>query len=563
MFVGLDTPSRIVGEIKTGQIICVEAFPKEKIDWVNESVSHIFGKKPEINSSRIDTDLKDDIRYSWHADNLGTCIESIVSSLKPENINWGGSAEFFKGIISEITAESLDTPELPFYQFVLRIKFPGTGLDASKDVAKQLRWIRNTMRAYIDQMGGLSGKGLGMRPVLPAITILSIKTNQADINRIQTEVRRLKGQNIPPSEMRAIGDRVRKMEPYCLSQIADFGPRSHFLLAPNISIILGNTDHIGRFDIRTPYVLLLSPDDGLLDLDFIKMPLIPYSFASAWLLGDISNILITPLSIHAWCGAFWSELRDVRRAITNLSLAIVNKSAPTDEELDELTNLGLKAASLDIGIGLLEWGSGQAIEQWRNGDYPEPIEIQIPEGKSFGVIMPRSKSSGGPLSAIASDIAEGLSSMSRTISGVERQIELLSKRANESSARKYARSNDSYSRAIVDLTIILIILTLIVAINQFEGVSNINRLSVYLIIIFLSSAILFWKSLPSNLANYLVDSAFALGFAIILMILLIPVVGAVVTLIITELIILISLIIHTIFRGNYNIIGFFGERSSR
>ena len=456
-----------IGDIKWGEMVFVEAFPRDDVLAINEKLSNLFGVKASSAPIQVGENVGPDTLYSWQPTDSDVAYNAVLAVTEKPPLIWGGSLPLFHGLIKSIGAEALDTEELPFYLLTIRLVLSPKGMSESSQPEKDIRHVRNVVRFFIESLGGYSKKGVSFSPEVPAFTLLGIRIDQQLLSALQGEARDI-AQSI---RVRSREDVVehRKLDSFSLNWDKKPDIWSHFILASNLSIILGHADQLGLLGIRTPYILFLSSDEELSNqFEQFRMPLVPLPMGAPMIVfWALPNMFAVPLALLAWSGAFWAELRGHERAISRISTDIF--SAPdlqvNLERIYELTKVGIRLASLDVRIGMLERACGQTLDVWSKNSSPHQKELGMPSMPSWPSAS-RDDSQGGFLSYLGTWLRRDIDAMTRAIRGLERQVELLSGQANDAIVRKSTYEMDKATvateksqRSVTLMTYVLVVLT--------------------------------------------------------------------------------------------------------
>jgi hypothetical protein len=454
-----------IGDIKWGEMVFVEAFPRNDVPAVNEKVSNLFGVKASSAPIQIGEEVGPDTLYSWQPTDNDVAYDAILAVSETPPSKWGGSLQLFHGLIKSIGAEALDSEELPFYLLTIRLVLSPKGMSESSDLQKDIQLVRNPVRYFIESLGGYSKKGVSFSPEVPTFTLVGIRIDQRLLSALQKEAKDL-GRS--PRSREDVFEH-RKLDSFSLNWNKAPDIWSHFVLASNLSIILGHIDQLGLLGIRTPYILFLSSEEQLTSqFEQFRMPLVPLSMGVPMIVfWALPSMFAVPLALLAWSGAFWAELRGHERNISRISTNIlsVEDSKVNLERIDELTKVGIRLASLDVRIGMLERACGQTLDAWSKNSSPNQKELGMPSMSSWPLAS-RDDSEGGFLSYLGTWLRRDLDAMTRAIRGLERQVELLSGQANDAIVRKSTYEMDKATVAteksqesVTLMTYVLVVLT--------------------------------------------------------------------------------------------------------
>jgi hypothetical protein len=216
-------------------------------------------------------------------------------------------------------------------------------------------------------------------------------------------------------------------------------------------------------------MLFLSPDEQLLQFEHFRIPMVPFATSpSMFVFWALPNMFVMPLAMLAWSGAFWTELRVHERTIGRVSANIFSdaKYQVDQRSLDELTKVGIRVGSLDVRLGLLERAFGQTIDAWSKNSLPDQKELGMPSLSQWPSTSSRDESQGGFLTFLGKWLRRDLDAMTRTIQSLERQVELLSRQANDAIMRRSTLEMENVTRASLKsqestttMTYVLVILT--------------------------------------------------------------------------------------------------------
>jgi hypothetical protein len=466
--------------VKYGEVLLVDAFPKDRIGSANRRVTEILGIDSMETPIRRAESHNPDITYNWSPTDLNQLLNTAHRALEMLGTGIAGDIDHLRRFISSISAEGLDSEDLPFYILTIRIGLNSTALAESTNLEGDIRGVRTPFGFLLQSLGGHSSRGVSWGPSAPIFVILGVKTNQKLLSLLQQEAR---DSTLHRAASTASPNDVvehRRLIPVGLSWDKEPDIWSHFILASNASAILGHMDQFGLLGIRTPYMIWLSPDDSLLEFDRVKIPIAlslrVTSFLSLW---SISNNFVLPLAVHAWTGALFLEVQDLERAMASVSTdllsisdGLVNKSS-----LDELTRLGLRSSTLDVQIGLIESELGDTVEKWRCNSIADQVERRLPSLSRWPSPHIGEDFEGGFLSFFAEDLRRRLDRIEEGLQDLERRIELLSRQANDAVLRDSGKKMEMATnaalqaqRAVVNMTYVLVMLTfLLVALALWQN----------------------------------------------------------------------------------------------
>ncbi len=311
-------------------------------------------------------------------------------------------------------------------------------------------------------------KGPPIRPAVPAFTILAVKAEQHLLTSLQKEARNISIRSSAQGASREDVVEHRKLNPFILSDKRMPDIWSHFALASNDSVITSHTEMLPDLGIRSPYMVVLSPDEGLLDFEQTRIPAIALTMGApmnvSW---TLPNMFVVPLALLSWSRAFWAQFRTYERTISRVSTSIISDVGHLVDmsKLDELTKVGITMASLDIQIGLFERAFGQTIEAWSKNNLSDQKELKMPSMLPWPS-APSADSESGFLSNLGNWLRRDLDAMTRAIRGLEGQVELLSGQANDAIVRKstyemeqVTSASEKSQQSVTTMTFILVVLT--------------------------------------------------------------------------------------------------------
>ncbi len=422
----------ISGQVTNGQIICVEAFPKSRIDEINASLSAFIGEETKPGNPQTEAEEQ---RSRWEPGNLDVFFEEVLARSNGEK--YGGSLESFRAFIESVDVESLNTSSLPFYLVVLKAKLNPKVIDASEDLEKDLRSIYNPLRVSMESLEGMTSECRPMGPRIPMAIYLNVKVSPEDLSRLQqAEMKLERSFEEDPEGWATQSGKLREMEPFNLSQLPGGDLHSHLIAFSNVSIIFGHAYQLGLYGLSTPYVIVLSTGGGL-DQDQFHFPLLPFPPAE---IRDISwrgpSVLAVPLALLIWLDWFWSEF-------SRLEGSVIQSRPETSEihtqdlatSLKRLTPLGLEAASFEVDIGVLKRRLAPAFEKWTDTGYPGAREIPVFPTGSFGSQLMASWQTGGYMAALSGEILDHLSRSEAAVQNLGKRIDILSRHASDAVSR--------------------------------------------------------------------------------------------------------------------------------
>lgn len=463
-----DKDSRLSAETKWGELVFVETFSKANVSSVSSRFSAFLGVEPNVSPVQMGGQPESGKMYSWKPSDLNKAFESVLSVSETPTSRWGGSHELFARMISGIEAEALDSEELPFFLLVLRVTLSQKAISESVGLEEDIRRVRNPIRYYLESLRGHSKEGVSFSPAVPAFTLLSLKVDQRLLTSLQREAIQLADHSASHRTSKEAVIEHRKLDAFNLSLNKEPDVWSHFALATNLSVIVAHADPLGILGIRSPYMLVLSPEEGLLHFNQPTIPAVALVMGAPMLVSwSLPNMFVVPLALLAWSGAFWTELRTHEKAVNQISTIILSDGdyQVDMKKLDELTKIGIRMASLDIQVGFLERMFGQTIEAWSKNSVSYQRELGMPSMSSWPYSS-REGTEGGFLSYLGKWLRTDLDAMTRAIRGLQRQVELLSGQANDAIVRKSTFEMDKATvaseksqRLVSTMTFVLVVLT--------------------------------------------------------------------------------------------------------
>jgi hypothetical protein len=441
--------AKIDREVMWGQIICVEAFSKQRVKALNEQITTIRGFST-VNLGGESDSLTSDHSYVWSAENLEECFASVLEG----STKFGGSVELLRRSVSGIRIESLDSQMLPFYVVVIRVHLNRNALAESPNLAKDLAIVRNSFRVFMEGLNGCSRAGHSMSPCVPAITVIASYVREKELNRLREKARRLETEGLPLEVLARIGDEHRDAEPFDFDPTKQKDMKSHFLLEPNISLIMGNADPYS-LPLRTPYITILSSTKELLSPEPLDMPVFPFAtnlgLNQIWFL---PNTLAIPVGLLSWFEDCLKQIDDSRKGLIVISHKISSNSmkGASIENLGLLTETGIMLSSLAIGLDALERNFGKTFLGWADNNVPGQREILVPSTKHWHSSRDPVEFKRGYLTALGRFLRRDFDTMRDQVDSLEREVTLLAQHANQAEIRRSVLATEASTSAMEKTT---------------------------------------------------------------------------------------------------------------
>jgi hypothetical protein len=449
--------TRIRCEIKAGRILCVEVFPKDKIGPINEALSELAGLDgPKVAGGNAGPfEVR---RYTWQAANLPTCLQNVIETSNGQK--WGGKLDHLTAYVSKVEIEAFVGAFLPFYLVVLRATLNPTALSPSEDLRKDLRGVYNPLRLSLQSLGGLSCAGTSQSPTTPVVTYIAADIPQEDLSRLQNTANEIVVSRPVLTDALSRSESHRRMEPLELAREGG-DLRSHFILASNVSLIVGHTYPLGMFGLGTPYLLLLSSGGGISEFagGLPLEPYMPHDINDVILRGP--EILVVPLALLAWTPGASQSLAGIEAkfvaARATLTKGLGDETA--SGVLEEVTEAGVRAASLAVDLGMIARRYTRVLQSWREGDFPERREVAIlPTGWGGSSLLARGLRA-GYVSTLAREVAERLENLEANLGRLQSEIELMSRHTAQAVSRRSTIAMEKATSQMQRLTRIIAWLT--------------------------------------------------------------------------------------------------------
>ncbi|TFH48322.1 MAG: hypothetical protein E4G89_06480 [Methanothrix sp.] len=442
---------RTASDVCWAQIVCVETFPKEGIRGIDEKISSIEGLSLVKSPPRSNLNLMSDRLSLWKCEDPEACFGVVLRSAQ----NWGGSRDLFSKYVLGITVESIDSGALPYYVVAWKIDLNPDTIGAASNLAKDLSYLRNPFRVFLESFDGFSKVAGGMSPCVPAITIIAACVEQKSIDRMREIAACIIDEPDDEREIDdrgAFGDKLRELEPFDLDPTRQKDMKSHILLEQNVTLILGNADPYSVF-LRSPYMVLLSSTKGLLDPDPFRLPIAPYLTNSPleqiWLL---PHVLIVPMSTLAWFRECWTRVETLQQKLSKMGADISSdlSKLTSDEIIQDLIGIELKLSATDMALGLLQRGYGRTFETWANNSTRGHSEIFVPSMKHWHSSREAPELNSGYLGALGSVLETNLDMLTKQVKELGKQANILSDRAHEARLSRSIQATEEYTKAVRD-----------------------------------------------------------------------------------------------------------------
>lgn len=514
-----EKPIPIKGTVKRGQILIVEAFPKSAIEGVNEQFARLTGSNPIQGTVGEPSSPLTTKTFAWKVDKLDTLFEALLSSQSVVSMNLGPdkleeynkSKKTLQDLVVRVDFLTMDAGDIPFYVAVIRVVLNPLSLPCSQESVGPIQRVRFLFRLLMGDLGGNSGKSAISKPACPAVVFLGVVVNQRDISSLQHDATRLRDPGMEFEESQLISENIRGRLPIRLASIEGADLVSHFTIAPNISLLVGYIDQLALFGIRTPYVMLLSPEEGLLGVSHEEMPVFPIVSIRAFdVIWRGPEMFVIPLACHASIGDMWLRIKGFENELGLASnrLARGSDALEAPDIVDALSKTGVNLAALDVDLGMVDRRVGEALRLWAVGTATEWKELPIPPVGISGRSLIAMGFEGGYASTLANEIAENFKNMKSTVEGLERQTELLFRQVHDSVMRSATQEMKKSTAAVEGatsamarsqnqvevLTYVLVTLTIsLVALGMWANGWKWQALTVVIGAIVLAGAIL-WSS---------------------------------------------------------------------
>jgi hypothetical protein len=425
----------------------VESFPRDSFTPVANIISKATNANPTFTTSDEPGNPSSQETHTWIVEDLSSFIDELLSSRNVKEFTKGeGEAQErqtldqFHKLVSNIRFEIVQAKSLPFLILNMRLTLESSVVECSEISARSIDRLSRLSRVYVENLEGFSAKFVSSHPTCPSVICIGVEVPLAYLMELNSDMLETKKPDISQERLQEIGGRIRSMLPIHLDRPKNTCLMSFFHIATNLTMVVGHVDQVPLFGVRTPYILLLTPDEGLLHSPMVDTPLQP--FTSTRPLDVIFrgvHFLTIPLALHASTGAYWLELNNAEQRLNEISDRLISEDVGMDDEraIEELSSIGVRLAAIDVDVGLIDTRIADAMRRWKHEENVEWNELRIPHGAD--ALQRCALESGideGYLGYLGRQLVASIDNMKNLVQSLERQAQLLFAQVNDTIMRE-------------------------------------------------------------------------------------------------------------------------------
>lgn len=467
MTIPSDKKSRPAVELTPLDLITFEIFPHDRIQSVNHTISEYFrNTSPSADTSKI----SENQQFNWELSDRTTFFEKIC---KPENFpDSGFTSNIFEDHVDTVEIVGLELDWTPFYVVELRIKVKPSFFDGIKleEYGGYLGKISHPIRLFMHSFKGMMDSSSPMKPSLPLITRVAGTVSEDQMIELRKSFDSKQFQSVGKS-FNSHKPSISTLEnenplfPFVLETQSVLQNRSVIDLASNVILLLGFSNQIALYGHRTVYYIVLTTTPDLIQrnpiFDVIGLGLPRGSADELFFQG--STILASVIALNGWLQFKEREFSELEKD-TNVwrNRSEKREAAKTIEDLNYISSIGLRASSFAADLGFMKRVFAQGLEKWQSRNDPNTNEVDV--------------SGEGPLHFLAKDTIQHLDRLINYVSAIRsdidwmvRNVSIFATMSTNDNIVKLTGKTTRYTRWVMFLTGVLILLSTLVIILPYYG----------------------------------------------------------------------------------------------
>ena len=366
----------------------------------------------------------------------------------------------------------VDNPTVPYLVLAIRGLLIVEKLriaSVSDPIKNQLRKLSLPIRLFVESLGGLSSQNVSWSPHAANVTWVGVVVKQARLNQLRealTELEEMRTSGpVTPEQLETIANRIREYEPFSLADDA-VDITSHIPAYSNIHVIVSQSEQPGVGQYRTLSVTHLTTDSTLLNaLNEMRIMLISmFPGRVEWAPPFFEPMLVWLVSLNVWANSRLSVATSLdQKAITFRQSPNVQSSAEDiGRVLSEVSVVGTEAAVASGEVNLTKRRTSSFLEGLsRKG--PTRTEVNVSIAPFFLSDMVKFGENAGVVSSLASMTLEALEVAGEQLVAIEGEVATFQRHISDIATLQSREASNRLDKRIETLTIILVILTGVLA----------------------------------------------------------------------------------------------------
>jgi hypothetical protein len=377
-------------------------------------------------------------------------------------------------LYERVTVFLIDNPTVPFLVLAIRgLLFVGK-LDTASltdPIRSQLRKLSLPIRLFIESLGGLSSQNVSWSPHASNVTWVGVVVEQACLNQLREALGKLEKLRaagpIAPEQLAAIAKEIRGYQPFNLADpIIDI--TSHISAYSNVHVIVSQSEQPGVGLYRTLSVTYLTTDGSLLHT-FPEMRIMLISMFPGridWSSPFFETLLVWLFSLNIWVNSRLNLVTNLDQKAMTFRQSPNVRSTPQEigRVLSEVSIVGTEAAVASGEVSLTKRRTSSLLETLTIKG-PTRKEINVSVAPFFLADLVKFGENAGVVSSLASMTLESFDVASEQLVEIENEVAAFQRHLSDIATLQSQEASNRLNRRIQTLTMILVILTGVLAIS--------------------------------------------------------------------------------------------------
>jgi hypothetical protein len=454
--------------------ISVEAFDRKDKSGTIDLLTNLLGsppdqplKNPGVATSRTPSTTIETITWTLNDSILRRAFANPAKTFQVD-------LEPLLPIYETVKVFLVDNPTVPFLVLAIRGLLLVEKLDitsTSEAIKNQLRELSLPIRMFVESLGGLSSQNVSWSPHAANVTWVGVVVEETRLNQLRgplVELEKLRASGtIVPEQVEAISKEIRSYQPFDLADSA-VEITSHIPAYSNIHVVVSHSEQPGVGLYRTLSVTYLTTDASLLRT-FPEMRIMLISMFPRrvdWTPPFFETMLVWLVSLNIWANSRLNAVTTLdQKAMTfRRSPNVQSTVQEISTVLSEVSLVGTEAAVASGEVSLTKRRTSSFLETLTSKG-PTRTEINVSVTPFFLADLAKFGENAGVVSSLASMTMEALAVASEQLVEIEGEVAAFQRHISDIATLQSQEASNRLNKRIQTLTMILVILTGVLAIS--------------------------------------------------------------------------------------------------